>query len=78
MKYMFMDGPFEGQVIKTEATKIEMNSKPNIKIEFVTGPFEGLIATSVLCYDRRMVEAREVYAQFKPTNIKYTFSQMVL
>ncbi|YP_010844001.1 hypothetical protein PP427_gp145 [Salmonella phage KM16] len=60
MKFMFMDGPFRGMVIRTKATKAELNSVPDTPIEFVTGPFEGLITRSLICYDRRMVEAREL------------------
>lgn len=62
MKFMFMDGPFKGSVIKTQATKAELNSKPDIEIEFITGPLFGLVTRSLICYDRRMVEARELKA----------------
>ena len=60
MKFMFMDGPFRGMVVRTKATKVELNSVPDIPIEFVTGPLEGLITRSLICYDRRMIEAREL------------------
>ncbi|AUE23002.1 hypothetical protein FDI95_gp129 [Citrobacter phage CF1 ERZ-2017] len=64
MKFMFMDGPFRGMVVRTKATKVELNSVPDIPIEFVTGPLEGLITRSLICYDRTMVEAREI--KFNP------------
>lgn len=63
MKFMFMDGPFRGMVIRTKATKAELNSVPDIPIEFVTGPFEGLITRSLICYDREMMKAVEVWKQ---------------
>lgn len=59
MKYMFMDGPFRGMVIKTQATKAELNSKPDIEIQFITGPLFGLVTRSLICYDRKMVRAIE-------------------
>lgn len=65
MKYIFMDGPFKGSVIKTKATKAELNSRPNIEIEFVTGPLEGLVTRSLICYDRKMVRAIETSANAK-------------
>lgn len=65
MKYMFMDGPFRGMVIKTQATKAELNSKPDIEIEFITGPLFGLVTRSLICYDREMVRAIETSADAK-------------
>lgn len=57
MRYMIMNGPFKKSVIETEATLEELNSKPDIQITFVAGPFYGLVSRSLICYDRKLVRA---------------------
>lgn len=73
-RYMFMDGPFERSVIQTEATIEELNSKPDIEIIFVTGPLCGLVSRSLICYDRKLIRAIELFK--KPikldVSIRYT------
>lgn len=76
MKFMFMDGPFRGMVVRTKATKVELNSVPDIPIEFVTGPLEGLITRSLICYDRTMIKAIEVNNYAIP-NGQYQYKEVI-
>ena len=62
MRYMIMNGPFKKSVIETEATLEELNSKPDIKITFVAGPFYGLVSHSLICYDRKLVRAIPMFS----------------
>ncbi|QDB71763.1 hypothetical protein HWC54_gp108 [Klebsiella phage Marfa] len=62
-RYMFMDGPFKQSVIQTEATIEELNSKPDIEIVFVTGPLCGLVSHSLICYDRKLIRAVELFKE---------------
>lgn len=62
-RYMIMDGPFERSVIQTEATLEELNSKPDIEITFITGPLLGLVSRSLICYDRKLIRAIELFKE---------------
>lgn len=75
-RYMFMDGPFKQSVIQTEATIEELNSKPDIEIIFVTGPLCGLVSRSLICYDRKLIRAVELFKEpiKLDISIRYTTS----
>lgn len=77
MKYIFLDGPFKMMVIKTRATLDDLNSKPDIPIEFITGPLEGLVTRSIICYDRKIRRASEAFKEPKETGVNYSVSNKV-
>ena len=77
MKYLIMTGPFKDLVIETEATTTELNSVPDIKIEFINGPLKGLITRSLICYDQKVIEAHSVNNYVIP-NGQYQYKEVIV
>lgn len=77
MRYMIMNGPFEKSVIETVATLEELNSKPDIPIIFITGPLCGLVSRSLICYDRKLIRAIELFKEPIKLSVSVTLNKEI-